>query len=215
VLLWGDSHAAHLYPGLAEMQRKKGFDIIQWTAAGCPPTIEPLHIETPNCEKRRMTAWKKLPRLNPDTVLLGGGWGRYMELGQSQDEILKMLSDTVSRLKHEGIARIIIFGPGPIFQTTLPNDLFRYMAERRLRDIPPRFGRVSKELWGLDAALAAQSRSENVQYVSILNSFCDNSGCLTLGDKTLARPDLLYRDQDHLTVSGSKLLIEHSNLNFF
>jgi hypothetical protein len=35
---------------------------------------------------------------------------------------------------------------------------------------------------------------------------------LTVGDKTLQRPDLLYSDRDHLTVTGSKILIAHSRL---
>ena len=215
ILLWGDSHAAHLYPGLASMQTTRAFDIVQWTAAACPPTVEPFRNETPSCQRRRVTAWGELGRLKPDAVVLGGGWGRYMESGESQDEILEMLSRTVRRLKNQGIERIIIFGPGPLFQTTLPNDLFRFMAKKRLDEIPVRFGNVSDALWHLDAAIAALADSEGVQYESILHFFCDTSGCLTVGDRTLQRPDLLYRDRDHLTVSGSRILIEHSMSRLF
>jgi hypothetical protein len=86
------------------------------------------------------------------------------------------------------------------------------MAKKRLNEIPARFGAVSDALWHLDAAIAALADSENIQYESILNYFCDTSGCLTVGDRTIPKPDLLYRDRDHLTVSGSRMLIEHSNL---
>ncbi|HEX3943215.1 MAG TPA: acyltransferase family protein [Rhizomicrobium sp.] len=213
VLLWGDSHAAHLYPGLADMQRNTRFDIVQWTAAGCPPTVEPLTDEPPTCRMRRESAWARLRQLDPDIVLLGGGWGRYFQLEESESQILKLLADTVNRLKVIGIRRIVIFGPGPIYQTTLPNDLFRFMAARRMQEIPPRFGRIPDSLWHLDAALRKQAEVEKVQYVSILNFFCNGSGCLTIGDKALPRPDLLYRDKDHLTVTGSKMLIAHSNLH--
>jgi peptidoglycan/LPS O-acetylase OafA/YrhL len=212
ILLWGDSHAAHLYPGLANLQATKHFDIVQWTSAGCPPTVEPLKGEPPDCPKRRATAWGKIAQLKPDLVVLGGAWGRYLELGLSQDDILGMLSRTVRRLKNESIERIIIFGPGPLFQTTLPNDLFRFMSKKRLNEIPARFGTVSDALWHLDGAIAALADSENIQYESTLNYFCDTSGCLTVGDRTIPKPDLLYRDRDHLTVSGSRMLIEHSNL---
>src|ERR1019366_10620782 len=38
IVLWGDSHAASLYPGLKAMQDKEAdFRIDQFTAAGCPP----------------------------------------------------------------------------------------------------------------------------------------------------------------------------------
>jgi peptidoglycan/LPS O-acetylase OafA/YrhL len=215
ILLWGDSHAAQLYPGLAQLQKSNVFDIVQWTAAGCPPTIEPIKQETPGCAMRRAAAWTRLLELKPDMVLLGGGWGRYLESGETQEKILTLLSATVRRLKDLGIQRIAIFGPGPLFQTTLPNDLFRFMAAHRLDEIPTRFGTVSDALWRLDSAIAALATIEMVQYVSTLRYFCDSSGCLTVNDRSLPRPDLLYRDQDHLTVSGSRVLIEHSNLRIF
>jgi peptidoglycan/LPS O-acetylase OafA/YrhL len=215
ILLWGDSHAAHLYPGLAQLQNTNAFDIVQWTSAGCPPTIEPLKDETPGCAQRRATALKRLAEIKPDMVLLGGGWGRYLESGETQEEILALLSASVRRLKTLGIERIVIFGPGPLFQTTLPNDLFRYMAAHRFADIPIRLGKVSNTLWRLDAAIAALADTEMVQYVSTLKYFCDSSGCLTVNDRSLSRPDLLYRDHDHLTVSGSRVLIEHSNLKIY
>jgi hypothetical protein len=197
---------------LVSLQATKTFDIVQWTAAGCPPTVEPVKNEIPDCQKRRVTAWEKIAQLKPEVVLLGGGWGRYLESGQSQDEVLCMLSATVRRLKKQGINRIVIFGPGPLFTTTISNDLFRFMAKKRLDTIPVRFGEVSVALWHLDSAIAGLADSEGVQYESILNFFCNASGCLTVGDRSLQRPDLLYRDRDHLTVSGSRILIEHSNL---
>ena len=84
------------------------------------------------------------------------------------------------------------------------------MVKTRSDEIPERFGRVSDEIWHLDTAMADQAVIENVQYVSIINYFCNKAGCLTVGDRTLSRPDLLYRDQDHLTMTGSKVLIGHS-----
>jgi hypothetical protein len=89
------------------------------------------------------------------------------------------------------------------------------MARHGSGEIPERLGSVTALLWKLDAAMAAQAAAENVQYVSILHFFCDGSGCLTVGDRKLARPDLLFRDRDHLTVSGSKLLIAHSKSQLF
>jgi hypothetical protein len=97
-----------------------------------------------------------------------------------------------------------------MWTTTLPIDLFRFMAKTRSSDIPERLGRVPDSLWRLDAAMAARAAAENIQYVSVLSYFCDKMGCLTVGDRSSTRPDLLYRDQDHLTVTGANLLVAHS-----
>jgi peptidoglycan/LPS O-acetylase OafA/YrhL len=215
ILLWGDSHAAHLYSGLAGLRSTMAMDIAQWTAAGCPPSVKPLRGENLTCAKRRETALNRLRRLDPDTIVLGGAWARYLESGQSQEEISGMLSETIRRLKDLGIRRIVVFGPGPLWSASLSIDLFRFMARSHANAIPERFGRVSDEIWRLDAALAALAAVENVQYVSVLNYFCDKDGCLTLGDKKLERPDLLYRDRDHLTVTGSRVLIAHSKPQLF
>lgn len=212
ILLWGDSHAAHLYPGMANLQSIEAFDIAQWTAAGCPPTVKPFEGESSTCAARRATAIRKLTQLNPDTIVLGGAWEVYAGLGQSEDEIISNLSQTIRYLKKQGNRRIVVFGPGPLWTASLSIDLFRFMAKSRSNEIPERLGRVSDMIWHLDAGMAAQSAAEKVQYVSSLNYFCDRTGCLTVGDRTLPRPDLLYRDRDHLTVTGSRALISHSIL---
>lgn len=215
VLLWGDSHAAHLYPGLANIQSTMEFDIVQWTAAGCAPTVSALAGENQACAARRASAIKNLTEVSPDLVLLGGAWERYQELGRPSDEILGLVAETVQYLKSKGIKRIVVFGPGPLWNTSLPAELFRSMATARSGQIPERLGKVPDAIWQLDAAMAAQAAAANVQYVSVLGNFCDKSGCLTVGDRTLLRPDLLFRDRDHLTETGSRVLIEHSRAQIF
>jgi peptidoglycan/LPS O-acetylase OafA/YrhL len=210
ILLWGDSHAAHLYPGMASLRLTTDFDIAQWTSAGCPPSDKPLMGESASCPMRRAAAMKRIIELNPDTIVLSGAWQRYGEFGRSHDDVIYAVSVTIRHLKNLGFRHIVLFGPGPLWTTTLPIDLFRFMARNGVNEIPRRFGKVSDELWKLDAAMAAQAAAEDVGYVSVLNYFCDAAGCLTVGDKSPTRPDLLYRDRDHLTVTGSEMLIAHS-----
>jgi peptidoglycan/LPS O-acetylase OafA/YrhL len=214
VLLWGDSHAAHLYPGLVDLQSKHDFDIIQWTAGLCPPGVIPLVGESVNCPARRATASRLLTHFNPDTILLAGAWELYLGNTQSEADILRSLSATIRELKKDGDRQIVIFGPGPTWNTSLATDLFRFMVARKMNEIPERYGRASAAAWHLDAAMAAQATALNVHYVSVLSNFCSNSGCRTVGDKSLQRPDLLFYDRDHLTISGSKDLIAHSGLPF-
>src|SRR6202041_3042818 len=133
-----------------------------------------------------------------------------LEWGESPDEIIKTLTETIRRIKNQGDKRIVLFGPEHLWNVSLPIDLFRFMAGRRSDEIPERLGRVPDAIWRLDAAMAALSVAEKVQYVSILNYLCDKAGCLVVGDRSLPRPDLLYWDRDHLTVTGSKSLITYS-----
>lgn len=214
ILLWGDSHAAHLYPGLRELQASRDFDIVQWTVAGCPPLAIALQVESTSCDGRRTAAWENLRTLRPDVVVLAGAWEKYQELGTSADEILRASAETVRRLKALGVKKIVLYGPGPFWNASLPIDLFRYMASRRITEIPGRLGTLPSAVWQLDAAMGIEAASQKIQYVSVLNFFCDQAGCLTIGDRSIPRPDLLFRDRDHLTVTGSRLLVEHSDLEF-
>ena len=89
------------------------------------------------------------------------------------------------------------------------------MVAKSLNEIPERLGRPTDAVWHLDTAMAAQAAALNVRYVSVLNYFCNKSGCRTVGDRTKIRPDLLYSDSNHLSVSGSEDLITHSDLHLF
>jgi peptidoglycan/LPS O-acetylase OafA/YrhL len=215
VLLWGDSHAAHLYPGLMSVKSTHAFDIIQWTAGICPPTVVAFPNEGAACPARRATALGMLTHLKPDTILLAGAWELYVGKTQSEADILRSVEETVRQLKANGDGEIVIFGPGPTWNSSLAIDLFRLMVAKRLKEIPERYGHSFEAAWHLDAAMAAQAKELRVRYVSVLNYFCNKSGCRTVGDRSIPKPDLLYRDRDHLTATGSKDLITHSDLHLF
>jgi peptidoglycan/LPS O-acetylase OafA/YrhL len=215
VLLWGDSHAAHLYPGLANLQSTHDLDIIQWTAGLCPPTAVPFANESVACPTRRATALRMLTHLKPDTILLAGAWELYVGEKESEADIIRSLSETIRQLRKDGAPDIIVFGPGPTWDTALATDLFRFMLVRRMNEIPERYGHPLERAWHLDAAMAVQAQELGARYVSVLNYFCNGSGCRTVGDKTIPKPDLLFFDANHLTVSGSRDLVTHSDLHLF
>jgi len=207
VLLWGDSHAAHLYPGLVNLQKQHEFDLIQWTAAGCPPTRTPLATDEKNCPRLRATALRELPLVAPNTVLLAGAWELYLQRGVRAETMIAAVMDDIRWLQQSGIRRIVVFGPGPTWNPSLPTELVRYMGLRRTEEIPVRLGTVSDAVWHLDVAMFARVAAAEARYVSVLNLFCDRSGCRTSGDGE-PRPDLLFGDRDHLTVRGSRLLTD-------
>jgi peptidoglycan/LPS O-acetylase OafA/YrhL len=208
ILLWGDSHAAQLYPGLLSLQKRHDFDLIQWTGAGCPPTRTHWAAELWDCEERRAWELPQLDRLGPDTALLSARWDMYLSKGVSQEQILASTLDDMQWLRHLGVRNIVLFGPGPTWNSTLAGDLVRYMRIWHAEQIPERLGSVPDTVWRLDAAMAAQALAMRVQYVSVLRLFCDREGCLTVGDQHAPQPDLLFWDSDHLTTSGSRFLVD-------
>jgi len=208
LLLWGDSHAAHLYPGLLNMQKKYDFDLIQWTAAGCPPTRTHWVGEQPGCEERRSWELRQLSQVSPDTVLLAARWDMYVARGVvSQGQILAAVRDDIEWLRQRGVRNIVLFGPGPTWNTTLASDLVSYMKLWNMEQIPVRLASVSDAAWRLDAAMGAQALALHARYVSVLHAFC-NPLCLTVGDQKSSQPDLLFWDSDHLTTSGSRFLVD-------
>jgi peptidoglycan/LPS O-acetylase OafA/YrhL len=207
ILLWGDSHAAHLYPGLLALQKQHDFALIQWTAAGCPPTRTHWKAELPDCEERRAWELPQLNRLAADTALLSARWDLYLSRGMSQQQILASTLDDIQWLHGLGVRNVVLFGPGPTWNSTLATDLVRHMRLRHTEQIPERLGRVADAVWQLDAAMAAQARAMRVRYVSVLRVFCDRGGCLTIGNHDSPQPDLLFWDSDHLTSSGSWFLV--------
>jgi peptidoglycan/LPS O-acetylase OafA/YrhL len=215
VLLWGDSHAAHLYPGMVSAQSIHSFDIVQWTAGLCPPTVTPFTNESRACPARRATALIELTHLSPDVIFLAGAWELYLGKNQSEADIIRSISETIRQLRKDSDRKIVVFGPGPTWHTTLAGDLFRFMVAKRLYEIPERLEQPSAAAWHLDTAMATQAAALKVRYVSILNYFCNKSGCRTVGDRTQTRPDLLFSDSNHLTISGSQDLILHSDLPLF
>lgn len=217
VLLWGDSHAADLYLGLRRLQGSVNFDIVQWTAAGCPPTLSPLGDEFATCAPRRAMALRELPRIVPDTVILAGAWELYLENGSSPDAILGAIGDDFQWLRRAGVRHVVLFGPGPLWDTSLPADLFRYMILHRAERIPDRLGGASGTIQRLDMAEAEQAAVWGASYVSILHRLCNQRGCRTLAEPEWkeGRPNLLFGDRHHLTVSGAVLLMESAAREIF
>jgi hypothetical protein len=208
ILLWGDSHAAHLYPGLTELHANYSFDLIQWTSSGCPPVRAELLGEFEYCIQQHVKEFQYLSNISPNTVVLAAAWERYLEDGSSEEAILSAIKDTILSLKNTTAQRIVLFGPAHTWMRSESEDLFLYMLRRHTEVIPKRIGGASGDVLHLDAAMAALAASEHVVYLSVVRRFCDATGCLVQGDRSSIPPDFLFMDQDHLTANGSHFLME-------
>jgi len=191
LFIWGDSHAASLYPGFKALQIASGhaFGIAQRTGAVCPPILgfEPR----PGCQLLNDANIQAIRDSRPEVVLLYAWWHhpRY-ELGG--------LEATVEAIRAAGVSRIVLLGPLPLWQKSLPQLLLEEWKNGPFSRPPPlrlkngldlRLSQISDEM--RDRAGAMQ-----IQYVDGLSVFCDADGCLTRLRDSSTEP--LSYDYGHL-----------------
>jgi peptidoglycan/LPS O-acetylase OafA/YrhL len=198
LLLWGDSHAAHLYPGLRAEARARGFRIAQLTASACPPLAGYRSAERPKCRGINDAVLARARELRPDAVVLSARWEEYAGLDR--------LAGTVSELRRLGVREIAVVGPSPSWPLGLPQTLYREVKERGLAAFPTRVGsRLSAEPPRADRELRPLARRLGVRYVAPLDVLCDADGCLArLGD---AVDRLVFWDPSHFTDVGSAYFV--------
>jgi peptidoglycan/LPS O-acetylase OafA/YrhL len=192
ILVWGDSTAGALLPGLRKAQETRAFGIAQFTASSCIPALNIDMAASPNCRAINDKVLSLVREIGPDTVLLHSTWGGYLD----------NVADTVAALKQQTNARIVVLGSIPWWKRGLPNEVLRYfMLHHRL--IPERSGRAETDKSG--STLRAKLVPLGAEYISAWDALCNADGCLTrIGDSA---KDISASDQVHLTEKGSEFLI--------
>ncbi len=187
VLLIGDSHAAHLAPGL--IANFPGSAVSQVSAAGCRPVIGAPAGDYPFCAQLMGWAFEDyIPQRQPDLVILAGRW---------EEEDLPALRATLSRLHEEGLA-VLLVGPAAEWAQFVPR-LLALAVERGERAELPDAMRGERPA-RLDPILADLARAEGADYVSLLAIQCEPQ-CLYFGPDYA--PTIV--DNDHFTQSSSEL----------
>lgn len=181
-LIFGDSHAAHLWYGLKNTF--PGVNFLQATSSGCKPLLSRRADAT--CEALvDYIAEDFVPRAHPDTIILSANW-----LASDAPELRK----TVEHLRQH-TARIIVFGPIVAYDQPLPRILARslYNEEPDLVDRHRIPGRDEA-----DRQIAQTLRADGVAYVSLFRLLCPQH-CIT----SINRGIPLQYDYGHLTREGS------------
>jgi peptidoglycan/LPS O-acetylase OafA/YrhL len=206
LVLWGDSHAASLYPGLKALQdRRGGFRIAQFTASFCPPILNVAFRQRPNCREFNSAVFSKLLALKPSTVLLMGHWRRYAVLEEREKEFdLGALSQTIMRLKTAGVNRVVVIGCLPEWRIAQPKvsvSLWRQTGSivARTNDY------LSADSSSVDRTVQQVAVSSGALFVSPLRALCDLDGCLLSAVNQGPLP--LAWDTAHLTNGGSEYLM--------
>lgn len=181
LLLLGDSHAAHLWPGLHAQGRS--INVLQATHTGCRPLLTADGIKPSACQqflRTMLTDW--LPQHPVDVVVLAGRW---------VDADLAQLPVTIAAARRYA-KQVVVVGPIPQYASALPRFLVRddgHALERGL----------VREPFELDPAMHQRASAAGAEYFSLTDALCPQRHC-----RTLAAPDVpLQFDYGHLTRDGS------------
>lgn len=186
ILLIGDSHAAHLWHGLA--QALPGINILQATGSSCLPLSTNAPDTPKNCRELTDFIFNDFIRNSPiDGIILNASWG-----GADRERIVTTLN-----LAKRTVNFVAVIGPTIQYDLSLP----KLLAVSRLRG-DPQFviQHVSLDLSKTESELKIASAKSGVKYISQIDLLCQTrASCRT----ELNGVPLLY-DRGHLTVEGSE-----------
>lgn len=189
ILLWGDSTAGALLPGLRLAQQDREFGIAQFTANSCLPALD----GPPACRENNTRVLDIAANLDPDIVLLHGYWGADFD----------GLADLVVALKARTRARIVVLGSVPVWRRGLPQEVLLYYLQHQ-QMMPERSKDGLSPNWQ-DVAMQQRLRPLGAEYISAWDVLCNARGCLTRLGPTAS--DLTSSDSVHLTAPASAFLI--------
>jgi peptidoglycan/LPS O-acetylase OafA/YrhL len=200
VLLWGDSHAEHLYFGLKNHLPPQ-YQILQLTSSRCLPDINAKEPSTTDyCVQSNWLALKTMNDIKPDVVIVAQSLGHTIET-------FNRIAEKVNSL---GISKIIFVGPTPHWLSNLPNIIIR----RLWPDTPNRtFISIDEKVLKENAALEKGfTRSGTKIFANLIDLFCNESGCLTyLGDDK--KVGITSWDSGHLTPVASDYVAKELLVN--
>jgi peptidoglycan/LPS O-acetylase OafA/YrhL len=200
-LLWGDSHAAALYPGFRDFGDKNNVGIGQTTASACPPLFNWERLGGKSCSNYNNLTLEIVKRRRPDAVVLAANWDRKTNVGYD----LGKLNETVASIKSSGVNSIFLIGPVPQWNGDLPKILWKCYGNHTI----PEYSKceVSPSNHDVDLEMESISKKLDIQYISIFREMCREDGCLVrIDDK------LVSEDHGHLTPAASRFLVSRISL---
>ncbi len=203
VLLWGDSYAASLYPGLKHQSEVRGFALAQYTASGIPPIVG-FDTDKRNGSLVISTfVFDRVRTLKPHTVVLAANWLLYDRRNSNWAQLdLDKLRATIAALKGLGIAHIVLVGQLPTYKIDQP------MVGNRVF-VTDAVDRTTKSLnmrsLAMNETMRQFAQENDVDFMSPVNALCNAQGCLISASPHELIP--MAWDYGHLTDAGSNLLL--------
>ena len=191
-IIWGDSHAAHLYMGLKKTLADYNISLGQLTASACPPILGIDISVRPYCKDANTIFIRKIAEVQPDLLIITASWPTIPEYLNSFDLTL----DEVEKLN---IKNVIVIGEGPWFKRSVPmimverlkNDSTNFDAIDDLENL-----KITKSDNAIGKIISAR---KDMVYISLFKTLCPKGLCPMASQD--GKP--LIFDVVHLTPEGS------------
>lgn len=206
IALWGDSHAASLYPGLIKVAGSHGWGVNQLTTSGCPAILEVDSNYHPACRLANQEVLEQLSILQPSILIIESSWAGDNH-PMSSIEVYKKLKATLEIVKARiPQTKIFILGSLPTWINSPQAAAFSYMKTHggSWESMPKQLSADTHS--NFDKAINQASTEMNIEFISISETICSESLCTyKVGEKIT---DFIAIDQEHLSKSGSEYLID-------
>jgi peptidoglycan/LPS O-acetylase OafA/YrhL len=191
VLLWGDSYAMQLAPGLTDHLPKE-WQFLQVASPLCSPEADTDTPSTTNyCAQSNYFATKIVREAKPDVVVVA--------TAILSPELAAVVAAKVRRL---GAGKIVFVGPVPRWSADLPKLVARgsWPPARRT------YAGVDRSVLESNAKLMRDlGTSAGVRFVNAIDALCNDDGCLVYLGDDVAR-GIVSWDEGHLTPLASDYL---------
>ena len=192
-VLYGDSVAAHLYPGLARIGRRH--QIIQLTGGACKAIRS---VPTERCQD--FYDWfvdEYVSTEDAKAILISSNWLRtYETLGDN--EFRAKLNDLFARLRGK---RVLVYSQAASLSANVRR--YVYKREKFADERSAKFEVETEDLSAVNAALREEASRAGFEFVDISQLFCSTGKCTVAAHGTL-----YFVDKIHLSLAGSMLVAE-------
>jgi peptidoglycan/LPS O-acetylase OafA/YrhL len=184
-LLWGDSFVAQYVPGIVQNRDNIPYNVIQYTAAGCPPVMSYRSYARPWCTEFNARALDIIRQHHIDTVVISALWTDMESRGLDQ------IQSTLTALDKMGVETYVI-GQSPEFSIDI--QVLAFSKGGRAG------GQIDKWNVFFDPAINRKLKSAigDHSFVDPLQSLCEGNLC-----PYRDHGQFLFSDYGHFSPEGS------------
>ena len=205
LLLWGDSHALHLYDGLMHIQKDLNMNILVYASAGCSPMLDVSIPGNPQCRENNSQVKRIIKEYNVDSILMAGNWAWAFKV-KDDNKDLSAVKETVTELKNMGV-EVHVVNQVPLYPIANPQFLALRLAQANYSE--PDF--LFAPHYGTAAALQLAEILNDESFIDAYALMCPEIKlCSIYKDHKL-----MVVDNGHLSTAGSmqvaSLILEKIN----
>ena len=206
VVVWGDSYAASLIPGMNSLSFRSSFNLIQFSHTSCPPLINiSKYIKRKSCDYLNEFSIYAILRLQPQILILSSAF--TSPVYSISNQVLEERLNITLQLLKEALpnTQVIIVGPTPNWPTSPQRSVIDKILLARVNLVNDELSfrtKLTLSALDLDEAFKKIAISNHVTYISPIEIFCNKSGeCLNRSGNSFL--EFYFLDYGHMSNVGS------------